>query len=116
MTLSEQRHGTISILTLKGSFVGRPSVSVFEHAIFDLLKEDVTFIVLDLAPLRFIDSAGLGAIISAMVSARRKDGALKIAALGGDVQNIVKRMNLDRVFDIYETVPDAETSFVRKKP
>lgn len=116
MTLSEQRHGKISILSLRGSFVGRPNVSVFERAIFDLLKEDAVYIVLNLAALRFIDSAGLGAIISAMVSVGRKEGALKLAGVCGDVQNIVKRMNLDRVFDIHQTVSDAETSFGKRKP
>lgn len=95
--------------------MGRPGVSVFGRAIFDLLKDDVIFIVLDLAALRFIDSAELGAIISAMVSTGRKEGALKLAAACGDVQNIVKRMNLDRVFDIYDTVADAEASFGKKK-
>lgn len=114
MTLSEVRHGKISVLSLKGSFVGRASVSVFERAIFNLLKDDLVFIVLDFAPLRYIDSAGLGAIISAMVSVGRKEGALKLAAIGGDVQNIVKRMNLDRVFEIHDTVTDAEASFGKR--
>ncbi len=111
MTVREQRHGKISVLSLQGSFIGRPGASVFERAVFDLLKDDMIFVVLDLAALRFIDSAGLGAIISAMVTVGRRDGALKLAALHGDVQIIVKRMNLDHVFEIYDTVARAEASF-----
>jgi anti-sigma B factor antagonist len=116
MTLSEQRRGKICILSLRGSFVGGRDVSVFEHAIFNLLKDDVTCIILNLSALRFIDSAGLGAMISTMVSLGRRDGALKLAAVCGEVQNMVKRMSLDRVFEIHETVADAEASFAKKKP
>ena len=111
MTITEERRGTIGILSLKGVFVGMSGVSVFERAIFDLLRDNLTQIILDLGELKFIDSAGLGAMISAMVSVGRRDGALRLAAVRGDVQNIVKRMNLDQVFEIYESVARAEASF-----
>jgi anti-sigma B factor antagonist len=111
LTITEERRGTIGILSLKGVFVGMSGVSVFERAIFDLLRDDITQIILDLGELTFIDSAGLGAMISAMVSVGRRDGALKLAAVRGDVQNIVKRMNLDQVFEIHDSVARAEVSY-----
>jgi len=110
VTISLEQRGLISVLNLKGTFVGRPAVSVFERAVFDLLREDQTQIILDLSGLRFIDSAGLGAIISAMVSVGRKEGALKLSSLQGDVRDIVSRMNLNKVFEIHDTIADAETS------
>ena len=117
MTITDERRGAICILNLKGSFVGRPAVSIFERAIFDLLRDELTHIILDLSELKFIDSSGLGAMISAMVSVGRKEGALKLAAVQGEVQRIVKSMNLDRVFDVYDTVDRAEASLVkREKP
>lgn len=114
MTISEERRGKIGILSLRGSFNGRPGVTFFERAIFDLLRDNIVLIVLDLEQLKFIDSAGLGAMISAMVSVGRRDGALKLAAVGGDVQRIVKTMHLDQVFELYKTVEDAEFSFVKR--
>jgi anti-sigma B factor antagonist len=114
VTIKEQRRGKIGILSLRGSFVGRSDVSVFEQAIFGLLRDDILYVVLDLSPLKFIDSAGLGAMISAMVSVGRREGALKLAAVQGDVQRIVKNMNLDQVFELYDTVDQAEASFGKK--
>jgi anti-sigma B factor antagonist len=114
VTIGEERRGKIGILSLRGSFAGKPGASFFERTLFDLLKDDIICIILDLAELKFIDSAGLGAMISAMVSVGRKEGALKLAAVRGDVQRIVKSMHLDQVFELYETVEQAEASFSRK--
>lgn len=114
MTIDKERRGKIGILSLRGSFTGRPGVASFERAIFDLLRDDIIWIILDLAQLKFIDSSGLGAMISAMVSVGRKDGALKLAALGSDVNNIVKGMHLDQVFELHKTVEEAEASMVKR--
>jgi anti-sigma B factor antagonist len=114
VTISEQRRGKIGILSLSDSFTGKPGVASFERAIFDLLKDDIICIVLDLAQLKFIDSAGLGAIISAMVSVGRREGALKLAAAGGDVHRILKGMHLDQVFELYKTVEEAEASLIKR--
>ena len=111
MTISEERRGRIGILSLKGSFGGKPGASLFEQALFGLLKDDILYIILDLGELTFIDSAGLGAMISAMVSVGRKEGALKLAAVRGDVRRVVKSMHLDQVFELYETVEQADASF-----
>ncbi len=114
MTISEERRGKIGILSLRGSFAGRPGATFFERALFDLLKDDIICIVLDMTQLKFIDSAGLGAMISAMVSVGRKGGALKLAVLQGEVLRVVTGMHLDQVFELYETVEQAEASFGKK--
>jgi anti-sigma B factor antagonist len=114
VTINEERRGKVGILSLGGSFTGKPGVASFERAIFDLLKDDIVCIVLDLAELKFIDSAGLGAMISAMVSVGRREGALKLAALGGDVHRIMTSMHLDQVFELCKTVDEAEASLVKR--
>jgi anti-sigma B factor antagonist len=115
VTINEKRRGNVGILSLQGSFSGKPGVAVFERAIFDLLRDNVVCIVLDLADLRFIDSAGLGAMISAMVSVGRRDGALKLAALGGDVHKVMTSMHLDQVFELCKTVDEAEAVLVKRE-
>ena len=114
MTISEERRGNIGILSLRGSFAGKTGAPFFERALFDLLKDDIICIILDLGELTFIDSAGLGAIISAMVSVGRKEGTLKLAAARGDVLRIVKSMHLDQVFGLYDTIELAQASFGKR--
>jgi anti-sigma B factor antagonist len=114
VTIGEERRGKVGILSLGGSFAGKPGASFFERALFDLLKDDIICIILDLGELKFIDSAGLGAMISAMVSVGRKEGALKLAVVQGDVRRIFKGMHLDQVFELYETVEQAQASFGKR--
>lgn len=114
MNITERRHGKIGVLSLRGSFAGRPDVSVFEQAVFGLLKDKIHFVILDLSHLTFIDSAGLGAMISAMVSVGRQEGALTLAGVQGELQRIVSHMHLDRVFEVFETVEHAEASIAKK--
>ena len=114
MTIYEKRRGSVGILSLNGSFVGKSGASLFERAIFGLLKDDCTSIILDLAELKFIDSAGLGAIIAAMVSVGRREGALKLAAVRGDVQKTVTGRHLDQVFELHASVEQAVASYVKK--
>lgn len=110
MTITYEKRGRITILRLKGTFVGKSTVELFERSIFDHLKEEIIWIILDLSELKHIDSAGLGAMISAMVSVGKRGGGLRLAAVTGDVQNIMKKMHLDQVFEIHNTVQRAEES------
>lgn len=111
MTIGVERRGKIGVLSLTGSFAGKTGASLFEQALFELLEDDIICIILDLGELKFIDSSGLGAMISAMVSVGRKEGALKFAVVRGDVRRVVKGMHLDQVFELYETVNQAQASF-----
>lgn len=114
VTISDERRGKIGILSIKGSFAGKPGVSFFERALFGLLKDNIIYIILDLGELTYIDSAGLGAMISAMVSVGRKEGALKLAAARGEIQRVLKSMHLDQVFELFDTVELAEASFSKR--
>jgi anti-sigma B factor antagonist len=110
VTITYEKRGRITVLQLKGTFVGRPNVALFERSIFDHLKEEIIWIILDLGGLKHIDSAGLGAMISAMVSVGKRGGGLRLAAVTGDVQNIMTKMHLDQVFEIHDSVQQAEAS------
>lgn len=111
MNLITRTEGDVVILRLEGTFVGRPDVSRFEESMFELLHHDKVRIVLDVEGLKMVDSAGLGAMISAMISVKRRGGGLVLARVGGDVARVVKSMQLHRVFAAYEAVEGAVASF-----
>lgn len=73
MKITTHHEDKIAVLRLEGTFVGRPDVSQFEESMFELLHHDKVRIVLDVEGLKMVDSAGLGAIISAMISVQRKE-------------------------------------------
>lgn len=78
------------------------------RALLDATVGDgVTSLVVDFAETAFIDSTGLGAVISGLKSARQAGGDLKIARVTGQVGVVLQLTNLDRVFRSYPTVEEA---------
>lgn len=72
-----------------------------------MLKDGSTRLVLDLTDVGFMDSSGLGAIITGLKRARQVGGDLRLAAAGEQVQTVMRLTNLDRVLRPHATVQDA---------
>jgi anti-sigma B factor antagonist len=64
-------------------------------------------LLVDLKDVRFIDSSGLGALVSGFKNATTSQGNLRLAALQPQVKSMFELTRLHRVFDIYQTVADA---------
>ena len=64
-------------------------------------------VVVDLAGVKFIDSSGLGALVSGLKTARQAGGDLRLARAGEQVRTVLSLTNLDRVLRSHDTVGDA---------
>src|SRR3954463_12595957 len=91
-------------LTGKLNMVSAPSV---REAVASLVTAGSTRVVIDLAHVSFLDSSGLGALISGLKSARQAGGDLRIAAPGEQARVVLKLTTLDRVLRPYDSVEDA---------
>lgn len=67
-------------------------------------------LVMDLGRVEFIDSAGLGALISCFKMLRANGGDMKLANVPGPVRTVFEITRLLRVFDTYPTVEEAMKS------
>jgi anti-sigma B factor antagonist len=68
-------------------------------------------IVLDLTPVDFIDSAGLGAIIACLRRLRERDGDLRICGVLGHVRATFEMVRMDRILTLHRDVDAAISSF-----
>ena len=68
-------------------------------------------LVVDLGQVNFIDSSGLGALISGLKSARQAGGDLRIASPGEQARVVLKLTMLDRVLRPYDSVEEALDGF-----
>lgn len=59
-------------------------------------------LVVNLSNIKFIDSTGIGVLISALKTARQHNGSFKLCAIQKDVMSLLSLMKLDKVFDIYD--------------
>ena len=70
----------------------------------EAMTDGRTRLTVDLAKVPFIDSTGLGVLVSGLKAARRADGNLRLVAPGPQVRRLMRLTALDRVFTILETV------------
>jgi anti-anti-sigma factor len=72
-----------------------------------LLDGNITRLIVDLAQITFLDSAGLGAIVAAHKRANTVRGAVTLCAPTKNVAMTLRLVRLDKVFSIYPTLPQA---------
>lgn len=68
-------------------------------------------LIIDLNEVHFIDSSGLGALVSGYKNASAQHGSLKLSNLQSQVKSMFELTRLHRVFDIFTTVDDALQSY-----
>jgi len=108
MELTRRQIGSVLVLefaeplSLEGD-----SSALFKEKIRGLVGEGRSSLVIDMGRVAFIDSAGLGSLISALKALRANGGDLKLANIGEQVYSVLEMTRLLRVFDTYETSEDA---------
>ena len=76
-----------------------------------LFEEGKRNLVIDLQAVRFVDSSGLGALVSGFKNASSRNGNLKLAGLQLQVKSMFELTRLHRVFEIYTDSGEALASF-----
>lgn len=72
-----------------------------------IVAEGLPRIVVDLTGVPFVDSSGLGALISGLKTARQAGGDLRIAGAGEQILAVLGLTNLDRILRPHATIEDA---------
>ena len=102
----EHRSGHIAVIRPAGR-LDRLAAPELEAEFSALVAGGNPRLVVDLAAVSFIDSSGLGALISGLGATRRAGGDLRIARLDGHSGALFRLTALDRVLRLYATVEDA---------
>ena len=77
------------------------------EAVANQLVSGQKLIVVDLSGIDFVDSSGLGALVSCLKSARQSGGDLRLVAPTEQVSMVLKMTNLDRILQPRASVDDA---------
>jgi len=111
---SRQVNG-ITILDLSGRItLGEGSV-VLRDCVRDLLTKGKKQILLNLGEVNYIDSSGIGELVSAFTSVRNQGGELKLLNLTKKVHDLLQITKLYTVFDIKDDEPSALAAFAGKQ-
>src|SRR3954463_12458408 len=111
ITISERQAGDVTILDLSGKVtIGEGSVAL-RTTIRRLLGEGKKKILLNLGGVGYIDSSGIGELVSSFTAINKEGGQLKLLNLTQKLQDLLGITKLLTVFDVYENESDALGSF-----
>jgi len=111
MTASTRQVGGVTVVDISGRIeLGEESATV-RDLVSKLLNNGHKQILLNLGDVHYIDSSGLGALVSSFTSARKQGGELKLLNLTDKVTDLMQMTKLYTVFDIKDDESVAVKSF-----
>ncbi len=111
LRMAERDVNGITVLDIEGRIVLGEESNSFREKVKGLLASGKKKIVLNLANVTYIDSAGLGTLVATFHSARSQGASLKLANLGAKFKEVLQVTKLMTVFDTYDSEAAAIQSF-----
>ncbi|MBP1622836.1 MAG: anti sigma b factor antagonist RsbV [Acidobacteria bacterium] len=111
MKLSIRKIKDIVVIDVEGKIVlGEGDVEI-KQTVNSLLQKGSKNVVMNLAKVSYLDSAGLGEIMRCFTALRRDGGDLKLVSLNQRIIDLLSITKLLNVFDIYDSESAAIKSF-----
>ena len=111
MKLTDRMQDGVVVLEPKGKIMGGPDASMLHDKLYEYIKQDRRMVVVDLAQVDWMNSTGLGILISGYTTLRNNDGLLKLANVTDKIQSLLTITKLVSVFEAFDSVDDAVKSF-----
>jgi len=112
LAITEKDSGGITIVEISGRITLGDESQLLRTRIKELLAQGKTRLILDLAQVSYIDSAGLGTLVGGYTSAYNLGAIMKLANLTKKFHEQLNITKLVTIFDVYDTVEEALKSFV----
>lgn len=111
MKISRREVGNVSVIEPKGKITIGEGDVLMRDEIQKLLAEDKKNLVLDLSGVSYMDSAGVGELVSVYTSVKNRGGELRLSGLTKKIKDLLSITQLMTIFDTYEDVDQAIGSF-----
>ena len=111
LDITERRNESIAILKLKGNITIGEDAALLRKTLRALVDKEEKKILLNMADVSYIDSSGLGELVSGYSMLKDNDGAMKLLHLSHKVHQLMTMTKLLTVFDVYENEQEAINSF-----
>ena len=110
MDMSIEKMGDVTVVILPGERLDASDAKEFKRDIAPVLEAH-SKVVFDMSQLRFVDSSGLGAILSCLRQLNAAGGDLKLCGLSKPVRALFELVRMHRVFNIFNTKEEAVSAF-----
>ncbi len=107
MKITTEERGGKTLLSLRETRLNAHNCGELKDRILRLFEEGGRDLVVDLRDVQFIDSSGLGALLSAHQNAAQRSTSFVLAGLQPRVRSMFELTRLQRVFEIYPGLQEA---------
>lgn len=111
MLVDIQDKGDVVLMIIKEERLDAHNSGELKTRMLGLFEDGKINIAIDLSDVRFVDSSGLGALVSGYKNASARNGNLKLCSLQSQVKSMFELTRLHRVFEIFPTSTEALASF-----
>ena len=111
MNIKQNSAGDIIVLNLSGKIMGGPDHEKFQSEIKSLINAGHVDVLLNLSKVSWVNSTGLGILVSAFHTLKKNGGQLKICEVSDRIDNILNVTQLKLVFETFDEQDLALASF-----
>ena len=115
LQMSERQVGDVTVLDLSGQLVNDQGSQNLKDKINSLIQQARKDIILNLAEISYIDSAGLGQLVSSYTSITKATGGLKLLHVNKRNHDLLSITRLVTLFDTFDTEEEAISSFQQRR-
>lgn len=111
MNLKTEQNGAVMVVMVREERLDAHNSDELKAEMNRLFESGTKDLLVDLKEVRFIDSSGLGVLVSGFKNASTHQGSIKLCSLQTQVKSMFELTRLHRVFDIYQTIDEALESY-----
>ena len=111
MKIKSRQEGEVTVLELSGKIMGGDDFDLFKGTIDKLVEAGNIDVLLNLSKVKWINSTGLGLIVSAYSSLIKNGGRMKACQVSDRIDNIFHVTQLELLFETFESEAEALKTF-----
>jgi len=114
MNLRERSTENICVIEIEGE-VDLYNAKQIKDALDEKIKAQVYEVIVNLAQVPFMDSSGIGTLVTAMYKFKKYHGNLKVCNIHGSVAKVFKMTGMESHLQVYDTEEEAVKAFVSER-
>ena len=112
MEFTEGTFGDVKVFHIGGKIMGGPETQEMCDHLKELIAAGTQSLVMDFQGVQWINSTGIGIIISCLTTLRNRGGDVRFANLHGATQRYFEITKLEKVVKVFDTIDEAVESFI----
>lgn len=111
MKIKQEAIGNVYVIRLSGQLMGGPDADAVRETILSILNQGYKNLLVDLKDISWVNSTGLGILISSHITVSNNGGHLRLMRVSKRIDSIFMVTRLNTVFQVFDTEEEALASY-----